>query len=187
MKKYISIIVLLSLFMIGCSEQSSINSPVNKVNTSEPNWIAFVSSNDLAVNTVHTASSLIDGAKGGSVEIKKDIPGGSFGKIQIDSRLVIRAGSFLGKMTITTNVDDAAFLTTFGPSYVFNRPLEYTFMLQGLDLRGVNLTNLRFVYQAADGSIEQCQYSSIDVDVNKGKIKVNSALIPHFSRYGFVN
>jgi hypothetical protein len=187
MRRSIYLFALLSLFVVGCSEQSSVIAPVNNVSTNEPNWIVSLSSNDLAVNTVHSASVLIDGAKGGSVEIRKDVPGGPFGKIQIDSRLVIRAGSFLGKMTITTNVDDAAFLTTFGPSYVFNRPLEYTFMLQGLNLSGVNLTNLRFVYQAADGSIEQCQYSSIDVDVNKGKIKVNSALIPHFSRYGFVN
>ncbi len=41
MKKYISIIVLLSLFVIGCSEQTSINSPVNDLNTNEPNWIAL--------------------------------------------------------------------------------------------------------------------------------------------------
>ena len=41
MKKYISIIVLLSLFVIGCSEQTSINSQANNVNTNEPNWIAL--------------------------------------------------------------------------------------------------------------------------------------------------
>ena len=51
MKKYISIIVLLSLFVIGCSEQTSINSPVNNVNTNEPNWIALPQAEGLSVNT----------------------------------------------------------------------------------------------------------------------------------------
>jgi hypothetical protein len=178
---------MLLLFAIGCSERTSLNSPENSVNTNEPNWIASFSSHDLAVNTIHSASVLIDGAKGGDVQIRKSVPGGPFGQIQIDSRLHVHAGSFSGKLKISTYVDDANFLTTFGPSYVFNRPLEYTLMLQGLDLSGVNLSNLRFVYQAANGSIQQCQYSSIDVDLSRGKLKVNSAQIPHFSRYGFVN
>ena len=111
MRRSIYLFALLSLFVVGCSEQSSVIAPANNVSTNEPNWIVSLSSNDLAVNTVHSASVLIDGAKGGSVEIRKDVPGGPFGKIQIDSRLVIRAGSFLGKMTITTYVDDAALQT----------------------------------------------------------------------------
>lgn len=187
MRRYIFLFAMLTLFVVGCSEQSSVLAPVNNVNTNEPNWIVFLSSNDLAVNTIHSASALIDGAKGGSVEMRKDVPGGPFGKTHIDSRLVIRAGSFLGKMTISTYVDDTGFLTTFGPSYVFSKPLEYTLLLQGLDLTGVNPANVKFVYQAANGTISQYQYSSIDVDLTRGKLKVNSALIPHFSRYGFVN
>jgi hypothetical protein len=187
MRRYIYLFTLLTLFIVGCGEQSSMLAPDKKVNTVEPNWIAFISTNDLAVNTVHSASVLIDGTKGGDVQIRKDVPGGPFGKVHIDSRLHINAGSFVGKMTISTYVDDAGFLTTFGPSYVFSKPLVYTLLLQGLDLRGVNPANVKFVYQAADGSIQQCQYSSVDVDLTRGKLKVNSALIPHFSRYGFVN
>jgi len=186
MRGSIYLFALLTLFVVGCSEESSVLAPTNNVNTNEPNWIVSFSSNGLAVNTIHSASALIDGAKGGDVQIRKDVRGGPFGKVHIDSRLHIHAGSFSGKMTISTYVDDAVFLTTFGPSYVFNKPLEYTLLLQGLDLTGVNPANVRFVYQAADGSIQQCQYSSVDVDLNKGKLKVNSARIPHFSRYGFV-
>ena len=175
MRRSIVLFAMLSLFVIGCSEQSSVLAPVNNVNTNEPNWIVSFSSNDLAVNTIHSASALIDGAKGGDVQIRKDVPGGPFGKVHIDSRLHINAGSFVGKMTISTYVDDAGFLTTFGPSYVFSKPLEYTLLLQGLDLTGVNPANVKFVYQAANGTIQQCQYSSVDVDLTRGKLKVNSA------------
>lgn len=187
MKKYISVLSFLALFVFGCSQQNSITSPANDVKIDNPKWIVSFSSEDLKINTIHSASALIDGAKGGDVQIRKDVPGGPFGKVHIDSRLHINAGSFVGKMTISTYVDDAGFLTTFGPSYVFSKPLEYTLLLQGLDLTGVNPATVKFVYQAADGSIHQCQYSSVDVDLTKGKLKVNSALIPHFSRYGFVN
>ena len=188
MKKYLAIAVLLSLFVIGCSEQNSVVEPKNVANgTSEPNWIVSFESSGLAVNTILTASELIDGKKGGDVQIRTSVPGGPKGEIKIDSRLTIHSGSFEGKMVISTSVDTENFLTSFGPSYVFNIPLEYTFMLQGLDLTGIDPDNVKFVYQAADGSIQQCEYSSVDVDLNKGKLKVNSAQIPHFSRYGFVN
>ena len=114
-------------------------------------------------------------------------PGGPFGKIHVDSKLVILSGSFTGSMTISTNIDDVNFLTTFGPSYVFNKPLEYTLLLQGLNLNGVNPANVKFVWVATDGSIHECASDGVDVDLAKGKLKVNKAKIPHFSRYGFVN
>lgn len=186
MKYLLSITAIFLMFFIGCSKDVNINSPIED-QVEQPNWIVSLSLNDLAVNTIHSASVLIDGAKGGDVQIRKDVPGGPFGKVHIDSRLHINSGSFVGKMTISTYVDDAGFLTTFGPSYVFSKPLVYTLLLQGLDLSGVNPANVKFVYQAANGSIYQCQYSSIDVDLTRGKLKVNSALIPHFSRYGFIN
>jgi hypothetical protein len=188
MKKYFTIIVLLSLFVIGCSEKISIVEPENTTNSiSEPNWIVKLDSDDLGVNTILTASELIDGKKGGDVQIRTSVPGGPKGEIKIDSRLTIHSDSFEGEMVISTSVDTEHFLTSFGPSYVFNKSLEYTLMLQGLDLSGIDPDKVKFVYQAADGSIQQCEYSSVDVDLNKGKLKVNSAQIPHFSRYGFIN
>ena len=50
MKRYLSLIVLLSLFVIGCSEQMSVNSPVNTI-TSEPNWIALPQAEGMQYNT----------------------------------------------------------------------------------------------------------------------------------------
>ena len=187
MKKLISTFAMLLLFAVGCTDQTNITSPEQSVQTQEPNWIVSLPSSSLGIETSHTASALIDGANGGSVTLKKDVPGGPFGKIQVDSRLVILSGSFSGSMTISTNIDDVNFLTTFGPSYVFNKPLEYTLLLQGLNLNGVNPANVKFVYQAADGSIHECVSDGVDVDLAKGKLKVNKAKIPHFSRYGFVN
>ena len=67
MKKYISIIVLLSLFVIGCSEQISVNSPVD-TNTTEPNWITLPQAAGMHVNTEWTQSKTINGTVGGYLE-----------------------------------------------------------------------------------------------------------------------
>ena len=41
MRRYIFLFAMLSLFVVGCSEESSVLAPVNNVNTNEPNWIAL--------------------------------------------------------------------------------------------------------------------------------------------------
>jgi hypothetical protein len=77
-------------------------------------------------------------------------------------------------------------LTTFGPHYTFNEPLEYTLELKGVDLTGIDPDSIDFVYQGEDGTVYQCEYKSIEVKLNEGKVKVEKAKLPHFSRYGFV-
>lgn len=187
MKTILITFVLMLLVAVGCTDQTSITSPEQSVQTQEPNWLVDLPSKGLGIETIYTASVLIKGSAGGSVNFKGDFPGGPFGKIHVDSKLVILSNSFTGSMVISSSIDDVNLLTTFGPSYVFDKPLEYTLLLQGLDLTGVNPASVKFVYQAADGSIHECESDGVDVDLSKGKLKVNKAKIPHFSRYGFVN
>jgi hypothetical protein len=187
MRKLIALGLFSLLVFFGCNQESDITSPTGNNTTQEPNWLVSLTPNGLGTETIHSASALINGAQGGSVNFKGDFPGGPFGKVHVDSKLVIHSGSFTGSMVISTYIDDVNFLTTFGPSYIFNQPLEYTLLLQGLDLTGVNPDSVKFVYQASDGSIHECESDGVDVDLNKGKLKVNKAKIPHFSRYGFVN
>jgi hypothetical protein len=186
MKNLLTLGLFSLLVFFGCNQEADLISPEGDNTIQEPNWLVSLS-NDLGIETIHTASELIDGDKGGNVNFKGDFPGGPFDKIHVDSKLVIHSGSFTGSMVISTNIDDVNLLTTFGPSYVFNQPLEYTLLIQGIDLTGVNPEDVKFVYQASDGSIHECISDGVDVDLNKGKVKVNKAEIPHFSRYGFVN
>lgn len=186
MGKFITTITMLLLFAVGCTEQTSITSPEQSVQTQDPNWLVSLPSKGLTVNSIYSASEIIDGSKGGHVNFKEEIPGGPFGKIKIDSKLEIEPESFTGILTIFTNIDDENLLTTFGPHYTFDKPLKYTLQLEGIDLTGVNPDSVDFVYQTEDGSIHQCEYKSISVDLNKGKVKVEKAKLPHFSRYGFI-
>jgi hypothetical protein len=182
MKKVFTALIFSALVFFGCNQEPDITSPVGDNTIQEPNWLITLPPNGLGIETVYSASELIDGSKGGDVQLR-----GTFDGIKIDSRLHIHSDSFSGFLTISTHIDNVHCLTTFSPSFVFNTPLEYTLMFQELDLTGVNPDDVKFVYQAADGSIHECESDGVDVDLNKGKLKVNKAKIPHFSRYGFVN
>ena len=52
MRRSIVLFAMLSLFVIGCSEQSSVIAPDNNVNTNEPNWIALPQAEGLQVNKI---------------------------------------------------------------------------------------------------------------------------------------
>ena len=185
MKKYLSIIVLLSLFVIGCSEQMSVNSPVN-TNTSEPNWIALPSAEGMQMNKTFTTSKAIDGAKGGMIDLNTSYNGGLFGTITLTSSLVFPKGSHSGLVTFTVSHDDKSCVSSFGPSYIFNKELILNIKYTGLDLSGTNPAQVKFAYLAADGSVVEALNDGIILDRQTGTLQVIKAKLRHFSRYGFV-
>jgi hypothetical protein len=192
MKKYISIIVLLSLFVIGCSEQTSINSPENKVQTQEPNWISLPNMNGESGMSVMSmpifqASKEIDGKNGGKILINEKYLGGPLGEVKVKAELEFPKDAFVGSKNITMILDTQFGLATFSPHAYFDKDAIYNVEFLGLDLTGVNPKNVGFVYQAEDGSYEYIDYSKIEVDLKNGRLKVRDAKLPHFSRYGFVN
>ena len=190
MKKYISIIVLLSLFVIGCSEQTSITSAENKVPTQEPNWISLPNGeNGMSVMSmpIFQASREIDGKNGGKILINERYLGGPLGEVKVKAELEFPKDAFVGSKNITMILDTQFGLATFSPHAYFDKDAIYNVEFLGLDLTGVDPKNVGFVYQAEDGSYEYIDYSKIEVDLKNGKLKVRDAKLPHFSRYGFVN
>jgi len=189
MKKYISAIVFVSLFAVGCSEQTSVNSPVNK-NTSEPNWVSLPNINAKSGMSVMSmpifqASALIDGEKGGKIKIDEKYDGPN-GEVKVKAELEFPKDAFVGSKYITMILDTQFGLATFSPHAYFDKDAIYNVEFVGLDLTGVNPKNVGFVYQAEDGSYEYIDYSKIEVDIKNGKLKVRDARLPHFSRYGFI-
>lgn len=177
--------ITITLISFSCSDKSTVTSPVQSVQDQEPNWLVSIPSNSSTLKKLYSASELIDGSKGGHVDLNEEISGGPFGKINVVSKLEIKPGSFMGIFTISTDIDDEHLLTTFSPSYIFDIPLEYTLSIEGIDLTGIDPKHIDFVYQAEDGSIYPCEYKKIEIDVKHGKIKVEKAKLGHFSRYGW--
>lgn len=189
MKKLLTLAALVSLFFFsGCNEQTDITSPTDGFSDQPVNWITLPSPTGMSVNsTSFTHSELIDGVVGGDVRLRAEYEGGPFGTVKINSKLVILENSFAGTVDISTTCFPEEGLVEFGPSMVFEKNLEYTLDYVGIDLGGVNPETVKFFYIAADGSIVEAENSSIFVDIELGRIKVRKALIPHFSRYGFVH
>ena len=186
MKKYLSIIVMLSLFLIGCSEETSLNSPVENLSKNKPNYISLPSVKGVQVNSDWIVSKKINGAKGGSLSNYISYRGGIFGTVTIDAEILFENGSYPGNETITMELSDQNTSVQFGPSMSFNRTVLYNVTYTGLDLTGINPSTVKFVYIADDGSLEVAACDAIIVDASKGKLQVVNAVIPHFSRYGFV-
>ena len=86
---------------------------------------------------------------------------------------------------MTFNTGGAAM--EFGPPMQFQAVVEYTYKITGIDLTGVNPNTLDFVYIDANGNMYSVEYDYVQMDQTTGMLKVVNAVLPHFSRYGFVN
>jgi len=190
MKNLISIIIVLSLSILGCTENGDLVSPNSSQNGTTqiaPNWLKFPAADQSRLNKITTVSQSIDGSIGGSITLFDEYSGGPFQFVYVEAEIQFNPGAYYGTKNITLSVDDNDCIVEFGPSSVFEIPANYTMTITGLDLSNVNVSQIDFVYLRVDGTTEAVAYDKIDVDVAKGKIKVLNAKLDHFSRYGWVN
>ncbi len=186
MKNLIITLAMLLLFAVGCTDQTSITSPEQSVQTQEPNWIALPQAEGMSLGKISSSSKSVNGTNGTTWPWNTSYSG-SNGRITINTVLVVESNSFSGTVTIKQSHDDAYCVTTFTPSMVFNKPLLFTITYTGIDLAAINPADVKFAYIAADGSVQYAENDGIVVDLATGKLGVINARIPHFSRYGFVN
>jgi hypothetical protein len=83
------------------------------------------------------------------------------------------------------SIDDEFGTATFSPSGTFSKPVIYNLTIMGLDLSNVNPSKVKFVYFSADGKYYQPKYKHLFVEKQSGKLQINDAELPHFSRFGF--
>ncbi len=186
MKKYISIIAVLSLFVIGCSNESVI-SPNSVSGENSYKVIRLPLSTGMQVNKIYSDSKVIDGSVGGTLSLAGSYAGGPFGTVTVNSTLVFPAGSYSGTKTLSMTADDQYCASTFLPGMSFAKAGIYNITYTGVDLTGINPSSVKFVYLKQDGTLEYPVHEGITVESNIGKISVKNAKLNHFSRYGFVN
>ncbi len=216
MRRYIYLFTALTLFVIGCSEESNMLSPVNNVNTNvktpEPNWIMLPLSNtdangsslmakpltgqnkwndaesyeQIGSGVILFAAKYIEDHKGGTIKIDEKISGGPFGEIDVNVELKFPKDAFIGNKNITLALETSFGTTTFSPHATFEKCAVYNAEIRGLDLSGINPSDIDFVYKTEKGKYEFIDKSKIEVDLKEGKLKVRDAKLPHFSRYGFI-
>ena len=187
MKKLLKFLIFFTLIFFGCSQESDITSPGN----TEPNpQLKLISlplpANGLAVEDEYTVSMIISGGKGGVFSADYSYQGNS-GIVYQVSILEFEGGSFSGTKTISQTFSTDGASMVFGPPMQFQKVVDYTYKVSGLDLTAVNPETLDFVYIDANGYMLPVEYDYIAMDVNSGTLKVAGAELNHFSRYGFVN
>ena len=176
------------LFFFGCDQGSDLTSPVDDIKTENANWISLPSIEGMSVENSFTVTKKINGAQGGFLAMSESYSGGPFGTVTIDAELTFEQGAYPGNERITMTNDDFGCVVTFGPSMSkFNDIVSYSITYTGIDLSNIDPDNVSFAYIASNGDLEYAQHEGITVNVSTGTIEVINALIPHFSRYGFVN
>ncbi len=183
MKKYFLIVAVISLFVLGCTEQMSVNTPVDN-STKKVEWLTIKSEHGLSVEGTKTWYKSIIGANGATFYSTKNLCEyvSAYVKIQVP------AGAFTGTKTISATLNCETLYADFAPTpMTFNKLIYYTVEYRGVDLSGIDPTNLDFFYIDGYGNMVKATYDNIYVDVVNNKLGVVNAQLPHFSRYGFVN
>ena len=187
MKRLVYLFAMLTLLVIGCSEQSSVLAPENNNKTTEPNWITLPINNSMSVNADVSVSRLLYGNEESLLEINTGYAGGTFGWISITANARFQRNSFTGSRYTTMSVNDQFGAATFSPSGTFTKPVIYNLTIMGLNLSNVDPAKVSFVYMSPDGKYYKPVYDKIYVEKQSGKLQIINAQLPHFSRYGFVN
>ena len=198
MKKVVLFLALISLLVIGCQD----NNPVqledtsNSLSKAEPNWISLPAPIEKSLKKTFSDAEWIDVDRGGTVEVKAVYYTFSWWWWSKKTEVKAEASLYFAPHTwekkvygddvkITLSIDDETATSSFDPHMEFEKEVIYNAKFTGLNLTGVDVSTIDFVYQDPNGTIEQIPYDALNIDVKNGVLEIVNARIPHFSRYGF--
>lgn len=183
MKKILITVFTAVIFLVGgCSHNEQ--GPTYLHNGKPINLIKLPSKAGLHSENTFFTSKVIDGSIGGTLILNENYQSDS-GLVHINCRLQIPKNAFSGSQTLAAQVDDEFALVDFSPTMTFDKELKLDLIFTGLNLTGINPSDVNFLYVLPDGSTQTVQYSELDVDNASGTVLVKDAIITHFSRYVF--
>lgn len=181
MKNYLSIIVLINLVLIGCTEQMSVNTPIEN-SAKKVEWLTTSGTGGLSVECTRTWSKYVNGSTGAFFSGTKNLSASISAYVEI----WVPSGAFTGYKTISATLNSETLYADFAPTpMTFNKPIYYTVEYFGVDLTGIDPNNVDFYYIDGGGNMVKAEYAEIYAE--DGWLCVVDAKLPHFSRYGFVN
>jgi hypothetical protein len=190
MKIFFIVLAFVIPLMIGCSDSSVNPEAADQTNTiTQPNnmqksWIKLPPNPGVAADSEYSASKLIDGEIGGTVELNVNYVRTSQVNVIIDAVIEVPAGAYSGEKNIIMIINSTNGTATFYPSpETFDKPLVFNLRISGVDLNGVDPNTIDYVYLASDGSFSPIKYKGLVI--TEGILQVKDALIPHFSIYGW--
>jgi len=180
MKKILLLFIPVVFILAGCSQ--SVLEPTSPVQEIQKSVISLPPNSSLQIENEFSVSEDVDGSKGGIVRMNESYYSES-GKVSIRAKLRIPKDSFTGSETIGYDVFTEDGSIEFSPGMTFNEDLVFDIKYTGLDLSDIDPNEIQFLYVDANNNTYPVQYSSLNVDVEKGILEVKGAVISHFSRY----
>jgi hypothetical protein len=184
--KRLFLLVILIGFLVGCSDESGVVTPVQE--TQKATWLKLNTyKSNLTLEKTFTKTKTLQGDKVGVLTASVNFKAIGGEDIKVGCSLFFPKNSFQGTETFGVTIDDQETTVDLSPSpFTFNSPINLTLSYKGVDLQNVDPNAVDFYYVAPNGELTKAEYDELDVDVVKGKLKVKNAKIPHFSRFGFV-
>ena len=193
MKVLLSIVEMLLMFLVGCSNQeNSITSPISP-NTEQFDKVTLqtleLNTVDETVNKLVTTTQVVDGTLGGTISLIQNVISIEGREVSVDASIKISKGAFIGTKNITMSVDVNNGCISFSPHMIFNTSCFLDYRLSNMNLANLGFmpedTKAEFVFFNDEGGIEAVQNFGVKLSYSIGYIKVQTAKIDHFSRYGF--
>lgn len=180
MKLFI-ITIFAALLLAGCTKVSDISGPTQQT---KPEFLKLNISQAEKTEGIFTTDATIDGSVGGEVNFYKTYYSNG-NKMTLEVELNVPAGAYSGIKNIGYKIDNATGTLDFFPSMSFENPLTLNYKIEGVDLSNYSKSTLiDFFYLDGDNYV-LTQYGSKKVNIKKGILEVNNALLTHFSRYGW--
>lgn len=189
MKKLFSILLLTIFILAGCSDLSVENNPIDESTSKNLTWLELPKSLEKEKSTElqawHLNGRFINGNEGGVVAMNRSYYTVN-GIVTVTASLEVSNDAFSGWKLIWYIIDDVYATTDFFPEMTFDIPCTYNLKIENADLsQFTSPDEIDFAY--LDGErIELAEYGELIVDFDNNILEVKDALLPHFSRYGFV-
>lgn len=181
MKIIIYFASFLTLILWGCEDKSELST---NPDTGNVELINLPSMDSTSINGF-TVNKIINGGLGGEIIFDTTYAGGPHDSLKIYTSIVFPLNSFEGEKNITMTIQNNQAILIFEPSMVFNIPAVLNVTFVGLDLNDVNPSTVNFVYINDDGSTKHVNRKDLKVVKGEGRIELQDAVIPHFSRLAF--
>ena len=203
MKKLLSLVAIAALLFTACNDQSSIVTPDIQSNSSNTTlkygnktveWLQLPAAKSNTLRKEFFTAADIADATGGTLTVNEEYYTLLNSLVKVYSSISFPVNYMDADdddvndvSYITMTVDDATCTSTFTPHMEFyNHPILNA-KYEGVNLTGIDPATIEFVYLAEDGTVERMTYDALNIDVINGTLEVINAVIPHFSRYGYVN
>ena len=167
-------------------QESNITDPLNSFDNNQGKTVIMLPAKaDVNVEGVFSSSQDINGVNGGEIHLVKSYVAESGQTVTIDCELTVPANvSFNDFRNITMEIgNDAA--VDFFPSMTFDQPVILNFTVTGLDLNGVDPSDVGFFYVDQNGNLFSTSNDGVSVNVSTGTLTVTNAQLPHFSRWAY--